>query len=273
MEDYIEKIKQSGEFIKEYINAKPDVSVVLGTGLGSLADEIQDRKVVKYSDIPNFPVSTVEGHAGELIAGHLSGKYVLCMSGRFHYYEGYAMKEVTFPVRVFKYLGIDNLIVSNASGGMNPSFRPGDLMVIKDHINLMGYNPLIGKNYDELGPRFPDMSEAYSKKLIGIAKNAARTLEIDLKEGVYVAVSGPNFETPAELKMLRLIGADAVGMSTVPEVIAARHSGMNVLGISCITDMAIAEGLEPLDGERVIETANRSKTKFVNLVEKIIGLI
>lgn len=268
--DYLEMIKETSAFIHSRIKRLPDAAVILGTGLGSLADEITEKTIIKYKDIPHFPVSTVEGHASELVAGYLQGKYILAMNGRFHYYEGYSMKEVTFPVRVFAHLGVKRLIVSNACGGMNPAFKAGDLMIITDHINLMGDNPLIGKNYDELGPRFPDMSEAYSKNLIKLAQKEAEKLGIDVKAGVYAALSGPNYETPAELKMLRLLGGDAVGMSTVPEVIAARHSGIEVLGVSCVTDMAIAEDLKPLDHEKVVETANAVKTKFVSLVKNII---
>lgn len=269
--DYIEMIKESSAFISSKISRLPDAAVILGTGLGSLADEITEKTVIKYKDIPYFPVSTVEGHAGELIAGNLQGKYILAMNGRFHYYEGYSMKDVTFPVRVFAHLGVKKLIVSNACGGMNPEFKAGDIMIITDHINLMGDNPLIGKNFEELGPRFPDMSEAYSKSLMKLAQKEADKLGIQVKKGVYAAVSGPNYETPAELKMLRLLGGDAVGMSTVPEVIAARHSGIEVLGISCVTDMAIAEDLEPLDHEKVMEIANAAKPKFVSLVKGVIN--
>lgn len=268
--NYLEMIKESSAYISSKIQKKPDVAVILGTGLGSLADEITDKTVIKYSDIPHFPVSTVEGHAGELIAGNLNGKYILAMNGRFHYYEGYSMKEVTFPIRVFANLGIKKLLVSNACGGMNPEFKAGDLMIITDHINLIGDNPLIGQNFEELGPRFPDMSQAYSKSLINLAEETAKSLKLDIKKGVYVAVSGPNYETPAELKMFRLAGGDAVGMSTVPEVIAARHSNIAVLGISCVTDMAIADRLEPLDHEKVIAAAEMARSNFVNLVKKII---
>lgn len=268
--EYLERIKEASKFISSYLKKIPDAAVILGTGLGSLAEEIEGKTEIPYSNIPNFPISTAPGHAGKLILGFLEDKYVIAMSGRFHYYEGYSMKEVTLPVRVFMDMGIKILIVSNACGGMNPKFKAGDLMLITDHINLLGDNPLIGKNIEEFGPRFPDMSEVYDKGLIKIAEKTAAELGIDLKEGVYVSVSGPNFETPAELRMLRAMGADAVGMSTVPEVIAARHGGIKVLGISCITDMAIADGLEPLDAQRVIETADRTRPIFVKLVKEII---
>lgn len=268
--EYLDKIKQAAQFINSKILRCPDVAVVLGTGLGALAEEIENSTVIPYDEIPNFPVSTAPGHAGKLIAGFIGDKYVAAMSGRFHYYEGYSMKEVTLPIRVFRSMGINTLIVSNACGGMNPEFKAGDLMLITDHINLMGDNPLIGTNMDEFGPRFPDMSEAFNRGLINMAQKVAAVLGTELKKGVYVAVSGPNFETPAELRMLRAMGADAVGMSTVPEVIVANHSGMRVLGISCVTDMAIADGLEPLDGQKVIEIANRTKPIFTKLVKGII---
>lgn len=269
----LEKINAAKEYIKSADGRKADIAIILGTGLGRLAGDIEDKKVIKYGDIPFFPVSTVEGHAGELIIGKIGNKNVLALNGRFHYYEGYSMETVTFPVRVIKALGIDDIIVSNAAGGMNPHFKAGDLMIINDHINLMGTNPLIGKNYDELGPRFPDMSDDYHKQYIKIANECAKELGIDVQNGVYLAVSGPNYETPAELKMMRLLGGDAVGMSTIPEVIAANHMGMHVLGISCITDMAIADNLEPLNHEKVIETANKSMEKFVLLVKDIISRI
>ncbi|QCX32677.1 purine-nucleoside phosphorylase [Caloramator sp. E03] len=268
--DYVEMIKEAKEYIKSKIDKIPDVAVILGTGLGSLVEEMEDKMVIKYGDIPYFPQSTVVGHAGEFVLGNIGNKYVIAMNGRFHYYEGYDLKQVTFPVRVIRALGVEKLIVTNASGGMNENFEAGDLMIITDHINMMGTNPLIGRNYEELGPRFPDMSQPYNRELIKIAKDVAKEFNIKVKEGVYVAVSGPMYETPAELKMLRLIGADAVGMSTIPEVIVANHGGMKVLGVSVITDMAIAENLEPLDHTRVVETANRAKAKFVSLIKETI---
>lgn len=268
--DYLEKVREACTFISSKIENKPEIAVILGTGLGALAEQIEDKVIIKYSDIPHFPVSTVYGHTGELICGYIEGRQIIAMNGRFHYYEGYSMKDVTFPVRVFALLGIKKLIVSNACGGMNPEFSAGDIMLITDHINLMGDNPLIGKNLDEIGQRFPDMSEAYSKDFIKLAQDMGCRLGIDLKKGVYVAVSGPNYETPAELKMLRTIGADAVGMSTVPEVIVAKHSSMDVLGISCITDMALYDSLEPLDHEKVVKIANSAKPKFTKLVKSVI---
>lgn len=269
--NFLEKVNKARNYISGVYNEKIDIAIILGTGLGSIVNDIENKKIIKYADIPEFPVSTVVGHAGELIIGELMGKKVLALNGRFHYYEGYPMEQVTFAVRVIKSLGIDKIIVSNAAGGMNPEFQAGDLMIITDHINLIGTNPLIGKNYDELGPRFPDMSNAYHKDFVRLAENCAEKLNIKVQKGVYVAVSGPTYETPAELRMLRIIGGDAVGMSTVPEVIVANHMGMKVLGISCITDMAIPDNLEPLDHERVVETANKAMTKFVSLVKEVVG--
>ncbi|MCM8711060.1 purine-nucleoside phosphorylase [Clostridium sp. SYSU_GA19001] len=269
--DLLEKIKVAKEYISKYYAKKLDVAVILGTGLGSLVNEIENKIIIKYKDIPEFPVSTVAGHVGELIIGDLNGKKVIALNGRFHFYEGYAMEQVTFPVRVIKALGVEKIIVSNAAGGMNPEFEAGDLMIITDHINMIGVNPLIGRNYEELGPRFPDMSNAYDKNLSNVVEKCAEKLNIKVQKGVYLAVSGPTYETPAELRMMRLIGGDAVGMSTVPEVIVANHMGMKVIGISCITDMALADNLEPLDHSRVVETANRAMIKFVALVKETVG--
>ncbi|WP_315114654.1 purine-nucleoside phosphorylase [uncultured Clostridium sp.] len=266
----LDKINKAKKYIKSIEDSPIDIGIILGTGLGSLAEEIENKKTMKYEDVPGFPASTVVGHAGELIIGDLMGKKVLALNGRFHYYEGYCMEDVTFPVRVMNALGIKNMIVSNAAGGMNPSFEPGDLMIITDHINLIGDNPLIGRNYEELGARFPDMSNAYCKDYINLVKECARDLHIKVQQGVYVAISGPNYETSAELRMLRLLGGDAVGMSTIPEVIVANHMGIKVLGISCITDMALADNLEPLDHSKVVETANKAKVKFVALVKETI---
>lgn len=266
----LKKIKEAKEYINKIDNSKIDVALVLGTGLGGIVSDIEDKKVIKYKDIPNFPQSTVQNHAGELIIGNLCGKRVVVMNGRFHYYEGYTMEEVTFGTRVINSLGVKDIIITNAAGGMNPNFHAGDLMLIIDHINLMGDNPLIGKNYDELGPRFPDMSQAFNKELTDVALKCAEDLKINIQKGVYLAVAGPNFETPAELRMMRKMGGDAVGMSTVPEVIVANHMGMRVLGISCITDMAIADGLEPLDNDRVIATANSVKHNFIAVIKKVI---
>lgn len=269
--DYLEKVQKAKECIKSIDSSKIDLAIILGTGLGSIVNDIENKKIIKYKDIPGFPISTVLGHAGELIIGELMGKKVLALNGRFHYYEGYEMREVTFPVRVIKALGIEKIIVTNAAGGMNPNFSAGDLMIIEDHINLMGNNPLIGRNYEEFGPRFPDMSQAYNRELLKLAESCADKLNIKVQKGVYAAVSGPTYETPAELRMLRNVGGDAVGMSTVPEVIVANHMSMKVLGISCITDMALADNLEPLDHKKVVETANKAMVRFVSLVKEIVA--
>jgi purine-nucleoside phosphorylase len=249
---------------------KPAVGLILGSGLGMMADQITDSVTIPYGKIPHFPVSTVAGHAGQLVAGYLSGKPVIAMQGRFHYYEGYTMHQVSYPVRVMKMLGIDTLIVTNAAGGVNTGFEAGNLMVITDHLNLMGTNPLIGENFSELGPRFPDMSEAYAKELRKLAFAVAMKKAIVLQKGVYAAVSGPSYETPAEINYLRAIGADAVGMSTVPEVIAANHCGIKVLGISCITNMAAGVLEVKLSHDEVMETAERVKEQFSSLILGII---
>lgn len=269
--DEMAKINKACEFIKSKLNSIPSIAVILGSGLGELTEEIENRTIIKYVDIPYFPVSTVAGHAGQFAEGSIGGRDVIMMQGRFHYYEGYDMKTVVFAVRVLKVLGIKTLIVTNAAGGVNLDFKPGDLMIIKDHINMSGANPLIGKNIDELGPRFPDMSEPYSKKLIDIAKNTAKKLNIDIKEGVYLMLTGPCYETPAEIRMVRKLGADAVGMSTVPEVITARHMEVSVLGISCITNMASGILNKPLNHKEVIETSNMVKDKFKKLISGIIA--
>jgi len=270
MKELKTKITESAEYIKSKTSIIPEIGLILGSGLGSLAEEIEDKVIVKYENIPNFPVSTVEGHAGQLVIGSLEGKKVIAMQGRFHYYEGYSMQEVTFPVRVMKELGVKLLLVTNACGGMNPNLYPGALMFIEDHINFMGDNPLIGPNDEELGPRFPDMSTAYDKFLIDLGKKVGEKLQIKTEKGVYVAISGPNYLAAAELRMLRKLGGDAVGMSTVPEVIVARHAGLKVLGISCVTDMAIADGLEPLEHHMVVEVANKTRPKFTKLVKGIL---
>ncbi|MDK2919095.1 MAG: purine-nucleoside phosphorylase [Candidatus Petromonas sp.] len=270
MKELKTKITESAEYIKSKTSIIPEIGLILGSGLGSLAEEIEDKVIVKYENIPNFPVSTVEGHTGQLVIGSLEGKKVIAMQGRFHYYEGYSMQEVTFPVRVMKELGVKLLLVTNACGGMNPNLYPGALVFIEDHINFMGDNPLIGPNDEELGPRFPDMSTAYDKFLIDLGKKVGEKLQIKTEKGVYVAISGPNYLAAAELRMLRKLGGDAVGMSTVPEVIVARHAGLKVLGISCVTDMAIADGLEPLEHHMVVEVANKTRPKFTKLVKGIL---
>ncbi|MFS0615294.1 purine-nucleoside phosphorylase [Lederbergia ruris] len=264
------KIECAKTFIEEKIFSKPKIGLILGSGLGVLADEIDHPVKIKYEMIPGFPVSTVEGHAGQLVVGELKGVTVLAMQGRFHYYEGYPLEEVTFPVRVMRALGIETLVVTNAAGGVNQSFTPGDLMLITDHINNVGANPLIGPNDSTLGVRFPDMSTAYTPSLQELVREVAKNLNITLKEGVYVWNSGPSYETPAEVRMLEKIGGDAVGMSTVPEVIVARHAGMNVIGISCITNMAAGILDQPLSHEEVIETTEKAKEDFLNLVKGIV---
>jgi purine nucleoside phosphorylase I, inosine and guanosine-specific len=264
-------IREAADYIRQQTTTKPEIGLIMGSGLGVLADRLEDAVTIAYHDIPHFPISTVEGHAGELLVGTLSGKPVLLMRGRFHMYEGYGPELTAFPVRVMKALGVKSLLVTNAAGGINLAFASGNLMLISDHINLTGRNPLIGPNDEELGPRFPDMSEAYSKRLRGIASETAKELGIPLQEGVYVGLLGPSYETPAEIRMLRTLGADAVGMSTVAEVIAARHSGIEVVGISCITNMASGILDQPLSHSEVMETAERVKSQFLGLVTALIG--
>lgn len=266
----MQKIVEASEYIKSKIQEIPEVAIILGSGLGSLAEDVGNKITIKYSEIPHFPVSTVQGHAGQFVYGELEGKKVILMQGRFHYYEGYDIKTVVMPIRVLKILGIDKLIVTNAAGGVNTNFKAGDLMIIKDHINFSGVNPLIGRNIEELGPRFPDMSQAYNRELIRIAKDVANENNIDVVEGVYIMLSGPTYETPGEVRMLRVLGADATGMSTVPEVIVANHSGIKVLGISCITNMACGILDQPLSHEEVMETSERVKHEFKTLVRGVI---
>ncbi len=268
-----EKIMSAVRFLNGKYNYNPKIGLILGSGLGILADEIASPIKIPYGEIPYFPVSTVEGHAGQLVLGKLNGIEVVAMQGRFHYYEGYSFDQVTFPVRVMKAMGVETLIVTNAAGGINEKFSPGDLMLITDHINNMGSNPLIGPNDPRLGVRFPDMSNAYSKELRDIAKRVALQIKLDLKEGVYVGNTGPSYETPAEIRMLRSMGGDAVGMSTVPEVIAACHSRLNVLGISCISNMAAGILDQPLNHEEVIETTERVKANFLLYVKELIKAI
>ncbi|HSQ88430.1 purine-nucleoside phosphorylase [Romboutsia sp.] len=268
-----DKIQESADFIKGKSNTQPKIGLILGSGLGVLADEIQNPVKIKYNDIPNFPISTVEGHAGQLVIGNLEGKEVVAMQGRFHYYEGYSQQEITFPVRVMKALGVDTIVVTNAAGGANVNFEPGDLMVIKDHINLSGSNPLIGKNDERFGPRFPDMSTAYKPKYVELVKECAKELNMKIQEGVYAFFSGPTYETPAEVRMAQILGADAVGMSTAPEVIVASHSSMDVIGISCITNMAAGILDQPLDHEEVIETTQKVKSEFLSLVKNVVNKI
>ncbi|MGO4888298.1 purine-nucleoside phosphorylase [Anaerobacillus sp. MEB173] len=263
-------ISESVQYIKGKVSDSPDIGLILGSGLGILADEIENPVKIPYSDIPQFPVSTVEGHAGQFVFGTLQGKNVVAMQGRFHFYEGYSIQKVTFPVLVMKQLGVKTLVVTNAAGGVNESFEPGDLMIIEDHINNMGQNPLIGPNDSSLGVRFPDMSQAYSKRLQEKAKQVAALLQINLKQGVYVGNTGPTYETPAEVRMIRKLGGDAVGMSTVPEVIVATYVGIEVLGISCISNMAAGILDQPLTHDEVIETTEMVKEKFLALVKNVV---
>ncbi|CAN7706844.1 purine-nucleoside phosphorylase [Paenibacillus sp. LjRoot56] len=266
----IQEIQEAAAFIKKETNMTPQIGLILGSGLGVLADLIEEPIVIDYSRIPHFPVSTVEGHAGELVVGSIKGKQVLMMKGRFHAYEGYGAETVSFPVRVMKELGVQTLIVTNAAGGINESYQVGDLMVISDHLNMTFRNPLIGPNDSGLGVRFPDMSEAYSKRLRKLAHDVAATQDFKLQEGVYVGLLGPNYETPAEIRMFRTLGGDSVGMSTVPEVIVARHAGIEVLGFSCISNMASGILDQPLSHAEVMETTEKVKPKFLKLVLGII---
>jgi len=261
----IGKIKETTKFIKDNGIDKPEIGIVFGTGLGKLADEIEAEQIIEYESIPNFPVSTVESHSGRLIYGRLKGKMVLAMQGRFHYYEGYSMQEVSFPIRVMKLLGIKYLLLSNAAGAMNLDFKKGSLMLIKDHINLLPTNPLIGKNIDELGPRFPDMSQAYSPEMNAKLAAIAKEQNITLHEGVYVAVAGPNLETPAEYRFLHRIGASVVGMSTVPEVIVANHMSLPCAAISVLTDECDPDNLKPVDISEIIEVAGQAEEKLITL--------
>lgn len=266
-------MEESIQSIQEYSKIKPEIAIILGTGLGGLIDDIEDRVMIPYEVIRNFPVSTVHGHSGNLVMGRFQDKWIIAMQGRFHYYEGYSMEQVTFPLRVMKQLGADIIIISNAAGGMNRFFKRGDLMLITDHINLMGSNPLIGPNNEQLGPRFPDMSQAYDPELIKLAENAAIEDGIKLHKGVYVGLTGPMLETPAEYRFLIGIGADAVGMSTIPEVIVARHMGMRVLGISCITDLAIDGVVEKVHFNEILKAAAQSEPLLTQIVKKVIQRI
>ncbi|MDX6153053.1 purine-nucleoside phosphorylase [Marinococcus sp. PL1-022] len=268
-----QQTKEAVQYIQSNISAVPSAGLVLGSGLGVLADEIKNPVVLKYEDIPGFPVSTVEGHAGQLVFGELEGMQVAAMQGRFHYYEGYSLQEVTFPIRVMNALGVKRLLVTNAAGGVNHDFEPGDLMIIDDHINWLGANPLIGENDAELGPRFPDMSSAYSKGLAKIADEAALSLNIRIQRGTYMANTGPAYETPAEVRMARVLGADAVGMSTVPEVIVAVHGGMEVLGISCISNLAAGMLDQPLSHDEVMDTTSKVQEDFLKLMKETLRRI
>ena len=266
----LEKIQETAAFLKSKMHTQPETAIILGTGLGSLVNDITDKYEVNYQDIPNFPVSTVEGHSGKLIFGKLGDKDILAMQGRFHYYEGYNMKEVTFPVRVMRELGIKTLFVSNASGGMNPDYEVGDLMIITDHINFFPEHPLRGKNIP-YGPRFPDMSEAYNKELIRMADEIAAEKGIKVQHGVYIGGQGPTYETPAEYKMFRILGADAVGMSTVPEVIVANHCGIKVFGISVITDLGVEGKIVEVTHEDVQKAADAAQPLMTTIMRELIN--
>jgi purine-nucleoside phosphorylase len=276
MNDLREQIDEAVGYIRKHTKIRPEIGIILGTGLGGLVKEIRKEIVLDYDEIPHFPVSTVESHNGKLIFGTLGGKKVVAMQGRFHYYEGYTMQQVTFPVRVMSKkggLGVKTLLISNAAGGMNPQFQRGDLMIITDHINLQGDNPLIGSNDEDLGPRFPDMSEPYNKELIALAEKVAADLKIKVERGVFVAVQGPNLETRAEYRFLRGIGADAVGMSTVPENIVAVHMGMKVLGMSIITDECFPDTLKPVTVEEVIAVASKAEPKLTKIMKEVVKRI
>lgn len=270
MQTIMEKYRIAAEYIRERIKQPPKTAVILGSGLGPLVNDIHQPTEIDYADIPGFPHTTVKGHAGKLVSGTLGGRQILAMKGRFHYYEGWDISQVVFHIRVFKLLGVSNLIVTNAAGGINTSFAPGDLMLIRDHISFFAPSPLRGENIDEFGPRFPDMCDAYDPDAAAMTREIAGRRGIALKEGVYAFAQGPMFETPAEIRALRVLGADAVGMSTVPEVIMARHCGIKVLGISCITNMAAGVLGQKLNHEEVIETAGKIEKDFAWLVTQIV---
>ncbi len=267
------KFKESADYIKSRTNVKPSIGIILGTGLGGLVNEINIIDEIPYEDIPNFPVSTVESHSGKLIFGELGGKQVVAMQGRFHFYEGYTMKEVTFPVRVMKFLEIERLFVSNASGGVNPDFEVGEIMILDDHIDLFPAHPLIGKNIDELGPRFPDMMKTYDATMIELAKTIAKENNIKVSQGTYAGLTGPTLETPAEYKYVRAIGADAVGMSTVPEVIVARHMNIPCFAISIVTDLGVPGMIQETSLQDVIEVANRQEPKMTIIMKELISRV
>ncbi len=263
-------IDETCQWIKRKGNFTPQIGIILGTGLGKIATQVKESSSIPYSDIPHFPVSTVQSHAGNLLFGKLKGKNVAVMEGRFHYYEGYSLQEITFPVRVMKELGIQILILSNAAGGLNPEYEKGDLVAITDHINFMGVSPLVGPNDAKLGIRFPDMIEPYSKRLIQVAEKVAQDGKLSLKKGVYIGVTGPNLETRAEYRFMRMIGADVVGMSTIPEVIVGVHAGLEMLALSIVTDVCLPDTLEPVDIEKIIRVADQASLKLNALVEGIV---
>lgn len=265
-----QEIGDAVEAVRAHSRIEPAVGIIMGTGLGGIADAIEVEARIAYSELPHFPISTVETHAGRLLLGNLAGKPVVAMQGRFHLYEGYTMKQISFPVRVMRALGVETLVVSNIAGGMNPNFRPGDLVIMTDHINLLGDNPLIGPNDEALGPRFPDMSEPYSRALIGLAEEIALKEGIRIQRGVYVAVPGPNLETAAEYRFLRAIGADMVGMSTVPEVIAAVHAGMKTFGLSVISDICFPDALEPADINELIRVTQEVQPQVSRLLRRLV---
>ena len=271
MSSAFEMIQEATRAIEKRYALAPEIGIILGTGLGRLADAIDTATVIPYEEIPHFPLSTVEHHAGKLILGSLAGKTVMAMQGRFHFYEGYTPQQIAFPVRVMKFMKVKTLIVSNACGGINPLYGPGTIMVITDHINLLPGNPLIGPNDPRIGPRFPDMSEPYTRTLIELASRVAMENTIRIERGVYAAMTGPSLETRAEYRMLKTLGADAIGMSTVPEVIAAVHAGMQVLGLSVVTDSCLPDALEPADINTIIDTANQAEPSLVTLIRKVIA--
>ncbi len=270
MQEILKRVENAADFIKDQGVEDLEVGLILGSGLGKVAEMIENPLIISYTDIPDFPISTVAGHAGQFVYGTLNGKKVLAQQGRFHYYEGYSMQEITIPVRILKALGAHSVIITNAAGGVNKAFTPGDLMMITDQINYTGDNPLIGRNDDEVGPRFPDMSYAYDVDYQVLMRNIAKDLGIKIQEGVYMGYSGPTYETPAEIRMSRILGADAVGMSTVPEVIVAQHVGLRVAGISCITNMAAGVLDQPLNHQEVIEVSARVYDHFKQLVLEIL---
>lgn len=265
-----EQVQETVDYILEKTNFNPEYGVILGSGLGGFTNDIDVQYILPYSEIPNFPVSTVQGHKGALVFGIINGKKVVAMQGRFHYYEGYNMKEVTFPIRVMKYLGVEKLIVSNASGGVNPNYKVGSIVIIKDHVNMMPEHPLRGKNDERFGPRFVNMSEPYSRKMMAKAKEIASELDINVQDGVYLGLQGPTFETLAEYKMVKILGCDCVGMSTVPEVIVARHMELETFGISVITDMGDAESIDTISHEEVLEAAREAEPHVRRLIKELI---
>ena len=273
MSQLISNINETLDVIRAHTKEKYNIGIILGTGLGGLVKEIDVKHVIKYEDLPHFPISTVESHHGKLIFGTINGKNVVAMQGRFHFYEGYTMQQITYPVRVMKFLGVETLLVSNACGGMNPVFRRGDVMIMVDHINMLGDNPLVGKNEDTLGPRFPDMSEPYTLELIKLAEEIALENKIKVQKGVYVAVPGPNLETRSEYRFLRATGADVVGMSTIPENIVANHMGMKVLGMSIVTDECFPDSLKPVKVEEIIAAAVEAEPKMTLIMKELIKRI